>query len=271
VANCFRLVTRFAPTLDVRGTLPHRELSVAIVGARAAREADLGHARRLAEAVVARDGLVVSGGALGVDGAAHAAALAAGGATVVVAATGVDVDYPQRHAALFAAIVASGRGAIISEFARGTLPHPGQFIARNAVIAAIADLVIVIGAGPRSGALHTVRAAQRLGRVVAAVPGAPGCDRLIAEGAAIVETAADLDRCLAGDPRRPVVVAPPAGSDGALVLSHLSDRDPRDLEDLTTLTGLPLRATRRAIADLELRGLVHLAPGQTYVRTAQSA
>jgi len=271
VANCFRLVSGSIPHLDVRGMLIERHPAVAIVGARAASQADRRAAARLGEAVVARGGLVVSGGALGVDGAAHAAALAAGGATVVVAGTGVDVDYPQRHAALFAAIVASGQGAIVSQFPRGTLPLPRNFVLRNPTIAALADAVIVIGASARSGSLYTADAAERLGRPVAAVPGTPGCDRLIAAGAAIVENADDLERWLAGAPRRPIVVSPPAGSDAALLLTALSDRDPRDLEDLTTRTGLPLRATQRALADLELRGLVHLAVGQTYVRTAFTA
>ena len=230
VANCFRLVSRSIPHLDIRGTLTQRDPMVAIVGARAATAADRQAATRLAEAVVARGGVVVSGGALGVDGAAHAAALAAGGATVVVAGTGVDVDYPQRHAALFAAIVASGQGAVVSQFPRGTRPLPRNFAIRNETIAALAELVIVIGAGARSGSLYTVAAA-----------------------------------------RRPVVTPPPAESDGALLLTALSDRDPRDLEDLTHRTGLPLRAAQRALADLELRGLVHLAVGQAYVRSSFTA
>jgi DNA processing protein len=256
--------------LDVRGALGDGSPAVAIVGARAAREADLGQARSLAAAVAADGGVVISGGALGVDAAAHGGALEAGGATWVVLGTGIDVVYPARHGELFDAVVARG-GAVVSALPRGMTPRRGSFVARNALIAALADVVVVIGARGRSGALHTAEAAHALGRPVAAVPGADGCTALLAAGAARVESPADLAACLAGSPRRLAVELPGAGSDGHHLLAALSDHDPLDLEELISRTGLPLRAAQRALAELELRGLVLLAPGQAYVRSPLAA
>lgn len=249
----------------MRGTLREAAIAVAIVGARAAFQEDLDRAAALAAWVAGRGGVVVSGGALGVDAAAHRAALDAGGETVAVLGTGIDRVYPADHADLFDRIAA--QGALVSQFARGVDVRGGTFVRRNATIAALADVVVVVGASARSGSLHTAQAARRLGRVVGAVPGADGCERLIAEGAGVVESNLDLARCLAGEPRRATVELPDAGSPDRILLDALSDRDPRDLEDLTCRTGLPLRVAQRALADLELRGLVLLAPGQAYVRS----
>jgi DNA processing protein len=259
-------MTSLPRVLDVRGTLGEHAVSVAIVGARAALASDLEQAGALARAVAGRGGVVVSGGAIGVDSAAHRGALAAGGATVVVLGTGIDVPYPVRNTALFDAIAASRTGAVVSSFPPGATPRAGNFVARNAIIAALADLVIVVGARGRSGSLHTADAARRLGRQLAAVPGGDASDHLLASGAALIESLDDLDRCLAGSPRHRVAELPDHGSDAHVLLEALSDRDPRDLDDLIARSGLSLRAVQRALADLELRGLVLLAPGQAYVR-----
>ena len=129
---------------------------------------------------------MVSGGALGIDTAAHAGALDAGAATTVVLGSGVDVLYPDRNRALFAAVVDRG-GALVSTFPMGAQPRPGQFVARNRIIAALADVVVVVSAGPASGSLHTARHAAALGRRLAAVPGSPGTQALLTAGAALVE------------------------------------------------------------------------------------
>lgn len=252
--------------LEVRGALPERPAAVAIVGARAALTADLELARRLGRAVAANDGVVVSGGAIGVDSAAHRGALDGGGPTIVVLGTGVDVDYPARNRGLFAEVTRTG--AVVSSFPRGTQPRPGNFVRRNAVIAALADAVVVIGARAASGSMHTAVAAHRLGRVVAASPGSEGGDRLIASGAAVVADDDDLRALLAGAPRRPVVAAPDPGTDAARALDALSRGEPRDLDEVAARTGLPIRAALRALADLELRGLAVLAPGQAYLRSS---
>jgi DNA processing protein len=255
-------------SLDVRGSMAvaDRDPAVAIVGARAALARDLDVAEALAARVAARGGVIISGGAIGVDTAAHRGALGADGATVVVLGTGIDVVYPWRNRALYDQVARTG--AVVSRFPRDLAPRRGAFISRNAIIAALADVIVVIGAGETSGAMHTVEAARRLGRPIAAVPGAIGCERLIADGAAIIEGPADLDRCLAGDPRRPAPVAVlDPGSDAHRVLVVLSDRVPRDLDDVVYRTGMPLRDAQRVLADLEIRGLALLAPGQAYLRS----
>jgi DNA processing protein len=252
--------------LEVRGALAEREVAIAIVGARAALTADLALAHQLGRTVAELGGVVVSGGAIGVDSAAHQGALDGGGATVVVLGTGVDVDYPVRNAALFAKVARTG--AVVSSFPRGTLPRAGNFVRRNATIAALADTVVVIGARAASGSMHTAIAAHRLGRVVAAAPGSEGGDRLLASGAVLVAGPDDLRALIAGAPRRPTAAAPDAGTDAARALEALSRGEPRDPEDVATRAGLPIRATLRALTDLELRGLAILAPGQTYLRSA---
>lgn len=252
--------------LEVRGAIPGCDVSVAIVGARAALTADLALAHRLGVAVAKAGGLVVSGGAIGVDTAAHQGALDGGGATVVVLGTGVDVDYPVRNVALFAAAARSG--AVVSSFPRGTTAKPGNFVRRNAIIAALADVVIVIGARGASGSMHTARAAHRLGRLVAAAPGSEGGDRLLASGAALIRDDDDLHALLAGTPRHLVAEAPGAGTVEALALDALSRAEPRDSADVAARAGLPVRDAIRALAELELRGLALLAPGQTYLRSA---
>lgn len=252
--------------LDVRGRVPERKIAVAIVGARAAATADMQLARRLAGVVVAADGVVVSGGAIGIDSAAHQGALDAGGETIVVLGTGIDVAYPVRNLALFGEVVR--RGAVVSQFPAGTRVRAWQFVRRNATIAALADAVIVIGARAASGSMHTAIAAHRLGRQVAAAPGSSGGDRLLASGAALIACEDDLRALLSGAPRRPVADAPDSGTDAARALDALSRGEPRDLDDVATRAGLPIRAALRALADLELRGLAVLAPDQTYLRSA---
>jgi DNA processing protein len=155
---------------------------VAIVGARAAARGSLDYARVLAEKLAAGGRVIVSGGALGVDGAAHEGALAAGGRTLVVLGTGVDVAYPERHAPLFARVVDAG--ALLSPFPPGTTPKRGHFPKRNPIIAALADAVVIVEAGVRSGSLGTAAAARRLHRPLWARPGSAGCDALLARGEA---------------------------------------------------------------------------------------
>ncbi len=254
--------------LDVRGEVPERQLHVAIVGARAAAVADMDLAHRLAGVVARAGGVVVSGGAIGIDSAAHRGALDAGGETIVVLGTGIDVTYPVRNTALFAEV--TRHGAVVSSFPPGTGVRAWQFVHRNATIAALADTVLVIGARAASGSMHTAIAAHRLGRQLAAAPGSPGGDRLLASGAALVACEDDLAALIAGAPRHPTAEAPDAGTDAFRALDALSRGEPREIDDVATRAGLPIRAALRALAELELRGLAILAPGQTYLRSSLS-
>lgn len=223
MANCFPPVTTvqlspghlprrlealgWSRDLRVRGTLSDRP-AIAIVGARAATRIGMDRAHALARHLAARGTRVVSGGALGIDGAAHRGALAAGTAgagTTVVLGSGLDRPYPERHAPMFREVLAAG-GALVSLLEDHVEPRRGTFLARNPLISALADAVIVVEAEARSGSLATARAALQQGRLVAAWPGSRGCDRLLAAGAAIVEGVADAEALLGGAPRRP---APP--------------------------------------------------------------
>jgi DNA processing protein len=246
--------------------------SVAIVGSRAVSVEAVGRARTLARELAGLGAVIVSGGALGVDAAAHQGALdshAGGspGTTVVVLGCGLDVVYPPQHGTLFHEVCAAG-GAVISPFEPGTAPRASRFVRRNAVIAALADAVVVIGASATSGALHTAAAAARLGRVVAAMPGSTGCERLIAQGAAVIERPDDLWDALAGRPHRPVAELPTAGSPGARVLALLDTVDARACDDIAARSGLSPRDVARALTGLELEGLAVARPGQSYVRSA---
>jgi len=259
VANCISLVSTVQLTPDrlpgrllavgwnrpvfVRGPLTQGP-AVAIVGARAATRTAMDRAHALARHLGERGIQVVSGGALGVDGAAHRGALAAGGTTTVVLGSGVDVAYPQRHAPLFARVLATG-GTLVSLLPDGVAPRRSTFIQRNPLIAALADAVVVIEADVRSGSLSTARAGRQLGRVVAAWPGSRGCDRLLATGASIVEGIDDLEAIIDGHPRRPVARA--VDPIVERVRSAIAE-GARGVDQIVEVTQLPVRVVIRALA-----------------------
>jgi DNA processing protein len=233
--------------IRVRGSLAGLAGSVvAIVGARAATMVAMKRAHALARHLGARGVHVVSGGALGIDGAAHRGALAGGGTTTVVLGSGLDVAYPDRHGALFDRIVRAG-GALVSLLDDDMPPRRGTFLQRNPLIAALAEVVVVVEADVRSGSLSTARAGRELGRVVAAWPGSRGCDRLLADGAAIVEGAEDVDRALAGAPRIPVPIEldPETDRVRAAIAAGV-----RGVDAIVVHTGLPVRHVLRALARL---------------------
>jgi DNA processing protein len=143
--------------------------SVAVVGARAASPYGVAVATDLAADLADRGWGVVSGGAYGIDAAAHRGALAAGGITVAVLACGVDVSYPQGHQALFERL--SAEGVLVSELPPGAHPTRARFLTRNRLIAALSRATLVVEAAHRSGSLNTAATARALGRPVLAVPG----------------------------------------------------------------------------------------------------
>jgi DNA processing protein len=248
-----------ARALWYRGRLPRPgERLVAIVGARAASLAGCRQATALAAAAVRLGYGVVSGGALGIDAAAHRGALEAGGATFAVLGCGIDVVYPDRHVALFDEIAA--RGGLISEYAPGTEPRRGQFPARNRLVSALAEAVIVVEAGGRSGALGTARLARRQRRLLLAVPGSPGTDALLAKGGARpVEGDAGLARALAGE-AAPAPVAPRAL---APLLAALGRGEARPAE-LAARLAASLPETLALLAEAELDGWVLRLPGGAF-------
>lgn len=183
------------PLLFVRGQISlFDKAMVAIIGARNASGVGRKMARTLAADLGAAEIVVVSGLARGIDGAAHAAALETG--TIAVVAGGVDVIYPPEHAELTEDIARAG--VVVSECAMGQRPTARDFPKRNRLISGLSRGVVVVEAASRSGTLITARFALEQGREVFAVPGSPldprcqGANRLIRDGAALVETAQDI-------------------------------------------------------------------------------
>ncbi|MFI6567003.1 DNA-processing protein DprA [Streptomyces sp. NPDC050534] len=189
--------------------------SVAVVGARACTEYGAHMAATLGAGLAEHGWVVVSGGAYGVDGAAHRGALGAGGATVAVLACGVDRPYPRGHTELITRI--AEQGLVVGELPPGDHPTPSRFIVRNRVIAALTRGTVVVEAAHRSGSLVTARAAQRLGRHTMGVPGpatsglSAGVHELLRGDAVLVTDAADVVELvgdmgeLAPDRRGPVL------------------------------------------------------------------
>jgi DNA processing protein len=268
-------VPRLAEVCDgelwVRGSLPEigveqggqtPRLAVALVGARAASRRAVEHAYEIAHDLAERQVVVVSGGALGVDAAAHRGALAAAGApTVAVLGTGVDVAYPASHRALFQSIV-DHDGALLSQFGPGTGPLRSHFPQRNVLIAALAHGVLVVEAQARSGALITARAARRLRRAVMAVPGSPGCDALLAAGAFAVESAEQVLAALEGRRR---ARSQPTG-ELMRVLEAVSEREATYVSQVAERVGEPVTVTHAALLRLTLMGYIARLPGERYKR-----
>ncbi|WP_308283140.1 DNA-processing protein DprA [Pseudonocardia nigra] len=216
------------------------ERAVGVVGARAATSYGMHVAGELSAGMADRGFTVVSGAAIGIDGAAHRGALAVDGATVAVLACGVDRAYPAAHQALLERIAATG--LVVSEYPPGCVPGRHRFLVRNRLIAGMSEGTLVVEAGLRSGAQRTAADAAALGRLVLAVPGpvtsglSAGCHRLIRDGALLVtrteevlEAVGRLGLDLADTPTsdvgRPTDALDPVA---ALVHDALPTRTPRD-------------------------------------------
>ncbi|MFF0573411.1 DNA-processing protein DprA [Streptosporangium saharense] len=211
--------------------------SVAIVGSRAATPYGTHLAAEFGAGLGERGWSIVSGGAYGIDGAAHRGALDGGAPTVVVLACGTDVAYPSAHHDLFAAVRA--QGLLVSECPMGVRPVRPRFLIRNRLIAALSRGSLVIEAAVRSGALNTAGHAASLNRVVAAVPGpvtsemSAGCHRLIRQGSAVCVTT----------PEEMIELVGVMGDDLAPELrGPVLPRDRLDPETRRVLEAMPVRA-----------------------------
>jgi DNA processing protein len=233
---------------------------VSIVGTRRASEAGAAFARRLARTLASAGVTVVSGLARGIDAAAHVGALEGGGPTIAVLGCGVDRDYPCANAPLAARILATG--AVVSEYPPGTPPAPWRFPARNRIVAALGDVVCVVEAARRSGALITAHAALDLGREVLAAPAAPwhelgaGSNGLLRDGAGVLSDAADVLVALGLDPGRAQAAEEVALSERARRVLGAVRRAPATAEVLTVRLGVSAAGLGAALAELELAGLV---------------
>ena len=179
------------------GNLPKRRPTVAVVGSRKPTTYGRAVSQQLVSELARRGIIIVSGLAIGHDGLAHRTCLDAGGTTVAVIGNGLNDIYPHRNQGLANDIINSG-GAIISEYPPDAPVYPSHFLERNRLISALADVVVVIEAGERSGTLNTASHALAQGREVMAVPGnitsplSRGCNKLIAEGATPILSAQDI-------------------------------------------------------------------------------
>lgn len=259
--------------LFVRGSVRalSAERSVAVVGTRRPSRSGRITAARIAAALVRADAVVVSGLAVGIDGAAHEAAVAAGGRTVAVIGSGHDRLFPSIHARLADAIVAAD-GAVVSEYGPGTEPTKGTFPRRNRLISGLASAVVVVEAGARSGALLTAAWALEQGRECFLVPGAidapqsigclaflrewPGLARIVAGIPQLLE---DLGlpgaAALSGGATRPADARATDHGPEAVVAGAIA-AGAETVDELVAVTGLPLGRVLGALTRLESAGLV---------------
>ena len=253
-----------------------RAPAIAIVGSRNPTPQGAENARAFARALGDAGLAVVSGLALGIDGAAHDGALNSAGSTVAIVGTGLDRVYPQRHLALARRIARDG--LIVGEYTLGTPPLSANFPRRNRLIAGLARGTLVVEAALRSGSLITARMAVEAGREVFAIPGSihspqsRGCHALIRQGAKLVETAAHVLEELRLDAPVPAAEsdpgAPRSGRRDAVLdaLGH----DPVTLDALAARTGWPPSELSAHLLDLELSGEVARLPGQLFQRLVRA-
>lgn len=253
---------------------------LAVVGSRSPTPQGRDNAAAFALGLSQAGFCVASGLALGIDGAAHEAALRGPGSTLAVLGTGLDQLYPSRHQALGRRI--EDEGLLVSEYSLGTPPLPPNFPRRNRIIAGLSRGCLVVEAALRSGSLITARLASEAGREVFAIPGsihsplARGCHELIRQGATLVEGPAEMLEAL-----RPIVSKPktapasaapeepePGGEQG-LVLQALG-HDPVTLDALIARGGWPAAQLSALLLELELEGLVARLPGQLFQRRQRS-
>jgi DNA processing protein len=251
--------------------------AVAIVGSRNATPQGLENARAFAAHLSRAGWVVVSGLALGIDGAAHEGGLEGGAGTIAVVGTGLDRVYPARHRALARRIAA--QGLVISEFAIGTPALAENFPVRNRIIAGLARGTLVVEAAVQSGSLITARLASEAGREVFAIPGsihspqARGCHALIKQGAKLVDSAADiLDELppLPGAASFGARSPAPAIVAGKDPLLDALGFDPIGLDALIARTGQSAAELSARLLDLELAGRVARLPGQLFQRVERA-
>ncbi|TLY54242.1 MAG: DNA-protecting protein DprA, partial [Gammaproteobacteria bacterium] len=251
---------------------------VAIVGTRRATESGRRIAARIAADLVAVGTSVISGLAVGIDGAAHAATVRAHGSTVAVIGSGHGDLHPRAHARLAASIIAAG-GAIVSELAPDVAPSHGTFPRRNRIISGLALGTLVVEAARHSGSLITARLAAESGREVFAIPGSihsplsRGCHQLIRDGAKLVEEAADvLAELRISVPKETLTSAP-----GHLQQQPVLDKEyemlldalgfePATIDFLVARTRLAPESVASMLLILELQGRVAALPGGRYGR-----
>ncbi len=261
------------PVLYCRGALPQIwERSVSIVGTRRPTRNGYNSARNMAFSIALQDVAVVSGMARGIDTAAHTGALEAGGCTVAVLGSGVDVVYPKENRELYEKIIQTG--AVVSEFRPGTPPLSGNFPRRNRIIAALSAATIVSEGGIKSGARITADIALSIGRQVFAIPCDIGSDvaalpiALLKSGAALISESRDLMEAMGWKSR---------GAGGQKkenrknVLDFLQEQIYNSLlkgelttEQLANEINIPINEINTALTMMEFNGVIECLPGNYF-------
>ncbi|MBW3660748.1 MAG: DNA-processing protein DprA [Gemmatimonadetes bacterium] len=256
--------------------------AVSIVGSRAATALGRQMAEMLGAALAAEGFVVVSGLARGIDACAHAGALSVDGGTLAVLGGGLDIGVPASTRRLGRRIARDG--CLVTEYPAGTPPTRHRFPERNRIVAGLSRLVVIVEAGPRSGALITARLALETGREVMVVPGHPlasnsaGVLRLLHEGARAVRSPADVLGELLPLPgvaealaaRKAALAEREAeglrAPDPLRLVLETMGKEPEPAEAIAARVGLPVGQTLAALTRLELHGLVRTVPGRRYER-----
>jgi DNA processing protein len=266
-------------------SLEHGAARIAIVGSRNPTPQGETNARQFAKALAGANLCIVSGLALGVDGAAHDGAMQAGGDTIAVVGTGLDRVYPKKHLELAHRI--AQQGMIISEFPLGTPPLTANFPRRNRIISGLSRGTLVIEAALQSGSLITARLAAEQGKEVFAIPGSihspqsRGCHALIKQGAKLVETAQDILEELnlptqsiapgtAEYTQVPEEGDPQVGSSSSAALIAALGFDVVSLDTLQARTGMETALLQAKLLELELDSQVFRLPGGLFQRRANA-
>ncbi|MFN8032110.1 MAG: DNA-processing protein DprA [Mycobacterium sp.] len=246
--------------------------AAAVIGTRASTTYGEFVAADLSAGLAEHDVTVISGGAYGIDGAAHRAALASGGQTIAVLAGGIDVLYPAGHSALLHRIGTSG--LLVTEYPPGVRPARHRFLTRNRLVAALSSATVVVEAGLRSGAANTAAWARALGRVVCAVPGpvtsaaSAGCHVLLRNGAELVTRPAEVVEMVgragefADDPPHPASPLDGLTDVERAVYEALPARGSRSPDEVAVSSGLPPAAVLGPLAMLEIAGLARREDGR---------
>ncbi|MGC2424278.1 MAG: DNA-processing protein DprA [Nitrospirota bacterium] len=273
------------PYLYVKGELTAGDkVAVAMVGSRKASHYGLTETKKIARELAGKGVTVVSGGASGIDTAAHDGAILGGGRTIAVLGCGIDVTYPRENGELFDKIAENG--AVITEYPMGTPPDRANFPPRNRIISGISMGVIVMEAAEKSGSLITAAYSVEQGREVYALPGSvgsstsKGTNALIKKGAKLVAGPDDVLEDLLpymkgylkelgldyGDKKEaPAIPMPSLTADELAVYGHISV-EPVHVDVISGKSGFPVSKTLSVLLDMELKGAIRQISGMRYVR-----
>lgn len=269
-----RLSQIFDPpfALFIKGNeIPVADNYIAIVGSRRATVYGLTISEELAQGLSEAGYCVVSGGALGIDAAAHHGALKTSTPTIAVLGCGADILYPRKNTGLLMRV--ANKGSVVSEYPLGTRPAPHQFPERNRIVSGLSDGVLVVEAAQGSGALITADLALSEGRTVFAVPGtirspySKGPHSLIRDGAVLVECVDDIIFELNSQMRKKRKSVPKVdlSEEEEKVLSYV-EWEPKTIDEIASKSSQEISKINALLAQLEVKGIVRQVEGQTYIR-----